>query len=156
MFKSKVNDMFKSMSEFVLCNGISIVELNPENFALRNDYIDNLFATAYLVINKIINPTGIHATVVRGFLSDKFIKSELSDEAVGHSLIWKHGKGLAIEITWEGFTYQNALTIASNFVQSNDYVACIITDSTLQIYRKTKVQEVRHKAKGSCRKVFSC
>ena len=143
----------QSKSEFVLRNGFSIRDLNPENYALKNDYIDNLFTTAYQVIDKIAIPSGLNISIVRGFLSRNYIENELSKEAEGHTLIYRFSKGLALSITWDDFNYASALTVARHFVDSVSNSTCIVTDKCLEVYRKTKKQEILHKTSSETRRV---
>lgn len=114
--------------QIVIANGVSISTLNPQNFALKNDYMDNLLSTAFMVFPIAIEVLGDRRFIIkRGFQSHAYITQEV--EAAITSELFKHTKGLALEFTWEGWTEEDALIVAKALYQRMKEPVKIIVNS---------------------------
>lgn len=115
---------------------ISIESLNPHNFAMKNEYIDNLISTAWLIIPKIATDVdGLR--VVKGFLSDAYMRQNYRLEKLEH--LTRHGSGLALELTWESFTVDDATSIGIKLLEETLEPLLVIVDtnrSKLCVYRR--------------------
>ena len=105
------------MNELKFADNVTMRELNPHNFALKNDYISNLISTALNVIpyaNEVIGSDRVRIT--RGFLSYSYITQELNIPSRLIKDIIKHSEGMAIELTWKEFDNEEALVLAKTVV----------------------------------------
>lgn len=105
------------MNELKFADNVTMRELNPHNFALKNDYISNLISTALNVIpyaNEVIGSDRVRIT--RGFLSYSYIMQELNIPSRIIKDIIKHSEGMAIELTWKEFDNEEALVLAKTVV----------------------------------------
>lgn len=135
--------------------GISYAELNPYNFALKNDYVQNLIYSGqslFSSIKKIVGNSNIKVT--RGFLSRRYLHDILpkinnSDE---RKLVAFHSVGLAISVKLEDFSF--ALDIAKECHNYND-CAVIMEEkhNLMSFYFQHEIMGIFQKVDGSLRLV---
>lgn len=105
----KENDM----AELTFANNITMKELNPHNFALKNTYISNLISTALNIIpilNEVIGEDAIKVT--RGFISNMYLRDRVNVPDWKIQNMMRHTEGLALEFTWRDFEFSDALLAA--------------------------------------------
>ena len=118
-------------SKLMFADNITMSELNPHNFALKNDYISNLVSTALAVIpyaNLMLGKDKVFVT--NGFLSRSYIQQELNLPKRKVEDMYKHAEGKALEITWEDFDVESAINLTNYmipiFVKEEDKVKMVI------------------------------
>ena len=105
----KENDM----AELTFANHITMKELNPHNFALKNTYISNLISTALNVIPILNEVIGVeHIKITRGFISNMYLRDRIKVPDWKMQNMLKHTEGLALEFTWKDFEFSDALLAA--------------------------------------------
>ena len=120
------------MNVLKFADKVTMNEMNPHNFALKNHYISNLISTALYVLpyaNACIGQQVVRVT--RGFLSRSYILTELQIPKHKTEDIFKHSEGLAVEITWDNFDMDTALDLVSyitNPVTGNGQKMKIVID----------------------------
>lgn len=120
------------MKQLKLAHGIKISDLNPHNFALKNDYMNNIISCG-LILTDCISKCGFKNSVniVKGFLSNSYIADNLAVSA-GKCIdfLMQHSRGNAIEITFDDFTVDKAIDFSKDMLYSardNDEICrCII------------------------------
>ena len=146
------------MSNIMFADNVTMAELNPHNFALKNDYISNLISTALAVIpyaNLIIGKENIQ--VVRGFLSRSYIQQEMALPKRRVDDIYKHAEGKAIEITWSDFDVESAINLTNYmipiFTKEGEKVKMVIdaVKSKLAFYFDSDKLEVGEETKEGYR-----
>ncbi len=101
------------MNKIKFADNVTMESLNPHNFALKNDYINNLVYTALAIIpyaNEYIGADKVRVT--RGFLSRKYMQDEIRIPPKKVDDLYKHAEGLAIELTWDNFDTESAIGLA--------------------------------------------
>jgi hypothetical protein len=120
----------------VFAENVTIESLNPHNFAMKNEYIDNLISTAWLLIPKIARQqSGLR--IVKGFLSDSYMRQHYRTDNADYIL--KHAKGLALEVTWDMFTADDATNVGHDIIRECLEPIYVIVDSSRKkicIYRR--------------------
>lgn len=120
----------------VFAENVTIESLNPHNFAIKNEYIDNLLSTAWLLIPKIgVRQSGIR--IIKGFLSEAYMRKHYKTDNALHLL--QHSRGLALEVSWDMFTVDDALLVGHALMDECYEPLYIIIDPSrkkLCIYRK--------------------
>lgn len=129
-------------TDVVIVEGVSLEHLNPHNAALKNEYTSNLVSTAFLVLPHIYDVVEAPLRIKRGFLSMSYIKEHLP--RIDDILI--HGKGLALEVTWDEWDYDDALSSAYalyNYVIMNtdEDIKIVINNDRKSIYARRDVTE---------------
>ncbi len=120
--------------QIIIAKGVSLSTLNPQNFALKNDYMNNLISTAFMAFPVAAEILGDRKFFVkRGFQSHAYVTEEV-ESAITSELI-KHTKGLAVEFTWEGWTEENALVVGKAIYQQiADPVNVIVNTENRTVY----------------------
>ena len=96
---------------------VTIESLNPHNFALKNEYIDNLLSTAWLLIPAIGREYG-DLKIIRGFMSEAYMRSQnYRVENAPH--IAQHAQGLALEVTWTMFNTDDAINTGLDLINTS-------------------------------------
>jgi hypothetical protein len=103
-------------------------------FALKNDYMDNLISTAFMVFPIAAEILGDRKFFIkRGFQSHAYITQEV--EAAITSELIKHTKGLALEFTWEGWTEEDALVVGKALYQRmKEPIKVIVNSENRTVY----------------------
>ena len=135
-----------------ITQNITLESLNPHNFHLKNDYINNLLSTAFIILPIVAeHVTGIEVT--KGFLSRSYLRSPSRDIKISH-VVYKHSIGLALELTWDNWTYEEALIVAEDIYErasdNDEKVMLVINEKqrTLYIGRGFKVSSILEDADG--------
>ena len=119
----KENDM----AELTFANHITMKELNPHNFALKNTYISNLISTALNVIPILNEVIGVeHIKITRGFISNMYLRDRIKVPDWKMQNMLKHTEGLALEFTWKDFEFSDALLAAKEVKLSLQLKKCRI------------------------------
>jgi len=142
------------MYDVVFAENVTIEALNPHNFALKNEYIDNLISTAWLVVTRVA-PEVEGIKVIKGFLSESYIRANFKSAG---DAVFQHGKGLALELTWNDFTVDKATTTGLTLINTCIEPLYVVVDSNrtkLCVYRKllTDKSELVQMIDGAIRKV---
>lgn len=64
------------MEHLKIANSVTIEQLNPLNFALKNQYFSNLITSALIVIPTATKISMEPVTVTKGFLSKAYIQNK--------------------------------------------------------------------------------
>lgn len=137
------------MKQLQFADNVTMTDLNPHNFALKNDYISNLVSTALMVIpiaNAIVGSDSV--MVKRGFLSRSYIQDELLHKPVFNKAdLYKHAEGLGVSITWRDFDSDTAIRVCNEviFAHPEEKIKMVIEDSTVTFTldnEKTEIGEV--------------
>jgi hypothetical protein len=103
-----------------IIEGISFSDLNPHNFHLKNDYINNILITAFSVLPVIAKEDLLDVRVIEAFVSSSFIKSSTD------KYLRKHFNGRALRITWRGFKVADAIQVALSLFEEIAHVEIVI------------------------------
>ena len=87
--------------------GISIHELNSYNCALKNDYINNLIATAFQIL-PLMNTLVHGIEIAKGFISEAMAK-DMSMLSCDRDRLYC--KGLAISFKWLDYSQEEAIKL---------------------------------------------
>lgn len=108
---------------------INVRDLNPYNFHLKNDYMENLLSTGFLIL-PILYEQVSNLKIINGFISSSFMRSKkrtLSQEDK------RFTRGLALSVTFDNFE-EMALEVAEDlyhsFAESEDEAIKITVDRT--------------------------
>lgn len=146
------------MTLLKFADNVTMAELNPHNFALKNDYISNLISTALNVIpyaNLVIGKEKV--LVTKGFLSRSYIQQELQLPKRRVEDFYKHAEGKAIEITWEDFDVESAIAFTTYmipiFIKEGDCVKMVIDSvkNRLSFYFDSDTKEVGEETRDGYR-----
>lgn len=81
-------------NDIKIAGDITFSQLNPHNFSLKNDYINNLFTTALMIIPRLYQHLNENIELIKGFVSKQYITDNYT-EMDKH--VYKHGEGLGLE-----------------------------------------------------------
>ena len=95
---------------------VTLEDLNPHNFHLKNDYINNLLFAA-LSVFPYLNNKGIDAKVLRAFISAGYMDENMP-EFKNERYSQKYSQGLGLLITWEDYTDLEAISEVSKLVST--------------------------------------
>lgn len=142
--------------DLIFAEGITLNQINPHNFSLKNKYMDNLITTSMTVLPVIERSLeNKQLKILKGFLSNSYALDRF--ETMTRSLIL-HTKGLALEISWDDFNENNAYFVAHNLFDyakknniklrividiNNEFIAVYYRTSKLQIVLKTKSKKYK-------------
>lgn len=147
-------DEGECMEIMEICNGVSLENLNPMNFALKNEYFSNLVSCGVMVLPFLTETLDERIIVTRGFLSRSYILNNIEGTVKLTKDFYKHAEGLALEITWDGFDVESAITVSRLALERNEcFIKCLINaekkvisfffDSTVSIILQTTSSGVR-------------
>ena len=114
--------------QLVIANGVTPWTLNPHNMALKNNYWENLMATAFTIFPRVTPVTGDDREIIvkRGFQSHAYIMQEVDPTA--DSDLLKHAKGMAIEFTWKDCNEDELMLVASSIYEGAQDPVKIVVD----------------------------
>ena len=125
------------MFDVKFAENVTIESLNPQNFAMKNDYIDNLISTALLLIPKLCR---VHDDLIitRGFISHAHMNANV---VIGshNDYLRQHEKGLALEVSWSNFDVEDATKISVMMLESfNEPILIVVNtkDKKIGMYRR--------------------
>lgn len=95
---------------------VTFEDLNPHNFHLKNDYINNILFVA-LSTFPMLNADGIDAKVLMGFVSNGYMEQNLPS-LKDTKYAGKYTQGLGLRITWEDYQPITAIGIVTKLVSS--------------------------------------
>lgn len=126
----------------VFAKGIDMYSVNPDNNALKNQYVDNILCTSLAVFSKLVS-VAKHIEdmkVTKGFISRSKLYSSV-DKPSARDV--KHAKGLGLSVTWKGYEPEEALSISKKFFEesTNDF-EIIIEDNQISFYRGVQYRKV--------------
>ncbi len=124
-----------------LIENVTFNSLNPHNFHLKNDYINNLLSTAFLIL-PVIDELIEKVEVRKGFLSRSYVRATIKNVKPYE---YQHTIGLAIEVTWSDWSYDSALIVAEKLFSSIEEGLKIIINpkrNTLFIGRGVKKSSI--------------
>ena len=137
------------MNTLQFADNVTMTELNPHNFALKNDYISNLISTALKVVPYANSMFGSHnIKVKRGFLSRSYIQEELLNTTnTNISDLYKHAEGLGITISWINFDSDSAIALCNEVAIANatENIKMVISNQSVTFTfdnEKTEIGEV--------------
>lgn len=114
-------------------NDLTIHDYNKDNKAMRNEFIDNCVGTMMFILPRICLPL-FGLKIIRGY--EPIVKGNILN---GYDR--KFGYGLAIGVSWEDWSVDESMLIASNILRTLNELVHIVIDvdmSTLFVYRKMK------------------
>jgi len=117
--------------ELKFADKVTMDELNPHNFALKNEYISNTISTALNVlpvINAIVGSDKVNVT--RCFLSRRFIFDEMNIPVDRIDDFLLHSEGLAIEVSIDEWEHELAILICKEVISNNDCAMKTLVDLT--------------------------
>lgn len=126
---------------------VTFEDLNPHNFHLKNDYINNILFCA-LNTFPYLNSEGIDAKIVRGFVSNGYMEQNLP-LVYKEKYSYKYTQGLGLIITWDSYDSTEAILIIpklvagikSNVLARIDH-ACKQVELLFEMTEPTKIYEV--------------
>lgn len=148
----------KNENDLIFAEHIRLSNVNPNNFALKNEYISNLMATCFSLIPTIVSVVGEdRVRVTRGFLSRQYMLDNLDVPEKAFDDVFKHSKGLALEITFEPYDPEISVALAKAIEDSDNQVKIIIDNKKQRIsfYRENKSFEVFEKTNSGLRLIYS-
>lgn len=95
---------------------VTFEDLNPHNFHLKNDYINNILFAA-LSTFPALNAEGVDAKVLRGFVSSAYMENNMP-EMRKHDYSGRYTQGLGLQITWDEYEPIVAISLITKLVQS--------------------------------------
>lgn len=131
------------MYDLMFAENCSIEQLNPHNFALKNNYIDNLISTGMTLIPRLSNYGIGQVTVLKGFLSRAYVTQNIG--CFKYDFMHKHTEGLAVELTWDNFDVSDATSTALGLAETIPEPVLLVVNTdkkSLAIYRDTLDQTV--------------
>ena len=142
--------------QLVICEGVTIFTLNPHNMALRNDYINNLLGTAFLVFPIVSKCLGYKTKImiIRGFESSAYIRQELGRTSSAET--YKHSCGFAVEFTWDGWTEEVMRYLALELYDKiSEYVRIVFdtTKKSIQVSRDWPQSRLIEKTRNETRTI---
>ena len=145
------------MRKLIFSEQITLHEINPHNFALKNDYISNLIDTAMLVIppaDALLPDRNLR--VVTGFLSRSYILEQVEKDTDLFTDLIQHSEGLAIELTWDNFTPDEAIALARNYMSVKMCVKILINNKkkTISFFLKEEKNKILEKSINGIRLVY--
>ena len=126
--------------DFMFGKDISLREINPDNNALKNEYVDNLMTTAMMVVPPLDQIFG-NLIVVQGFtaaskLYKEILPKEKPERTKANMYEIRHTLGYGLCLTWEGYDVDRALAFAKEFLKSTtENVNFLIYNSYIGFYR---------------------
>jgi len=118
-------------NELKFADKVTMDDLNPHNFALKNEYISNTISTALNIlpiINSIVGSDKVNVT--RCFLSRKFIFDEMVIPSDRFNDFLLHSEGLAIEVSLDDFDDDLAIFISKEVILKNETPLKALIDLT--------------------------
>jgi hypothetical protein len=118
---------------------IAFEDLNPHNFHLKNDYINNLLFTALNILPPLAK-YNIKPKILLAFVSNSYAQDNL-EEYHTNPLFYKFTQGLALRITWDNYSQIDAITIIPDIlkdVKSNVYAYLNQDESYVDLYFEMK------------------
>jgi len=111
--------------------GITFESLNPHNFHLKNDYINNLLSTAFMILPSIADEVST-VKILKAFLSRSYLRS-LDRDIV--PAVYKHSIGLALEVTWADWDMTKALLVADKlFSEIEEGIKLVINTKNKSLF----------------------
>lgn len=138
----------------VFAKGVTISEVNPDNYHMKNNYADNIFATCLSVL-PIVDTFVKNIRVVKGFIALKKYKSD-NGEDNQRSNEKKYCKGLGLEITWDDYNKKSCRIIASKILMDlpGENFIIIIKDNSVEFLRKTLTTKIIEKVDKEFREIY--
>jgi len=132
----------------VFARNVDLYSVNPDNNALKNQYIDSLICTSLAIFTKLGNDLpGIDFKVVKGFISRSKLFSTPDKKPDAYEV--KHAKGLGIEITWDGYSSALGIDVAKRFFdESKNDFEILVFDNSIGFYRGIKHRKVVRMLEG--------
>ena len=148
----------KNKNELIFGDNIKMNNINPHNFALKNDYISNLMTTCLSIIpvvNRVVGKE--NSRVTRGFLSRQYMIDHFEMSGSLQEDLLKFSQGLALEMTFEPYDNDVAITIAHNVGESDRQVKVIIDNKKQKrsFFRNNSFFEIYQKTNEGLRLVFT-
>ncbi|HNX38197.1 MAG TPA: hypothetical protein PL124_03940 [Candidatus Cloacimonadota bacterium] len=99
------------MKPIQFADGITLLNLNPFNYALKNDYINNLMNTGMCILPIVADTVVGDISIKKCFTSKKqFLNNDYEKE--DPRLSDKFSEGLAIRLTWDEYDANMATQLA--------------------------------------------
>ena len=112
--------------QFVIASGVTLNTLNPQNYSLKNDYLENLLVTAFTAFPAAAKVIGDRRFIVRkGFIPYSVLQE--NDPRASSDQI-KHTKGLAVRFAWDGWTPEEGMWVAQAIYQERAEPVKVIVD----------------------------
>jgi hypothetical protein len=129
-------------NQILFTKDVTLEHLNPLNYSLKNDYMNNLFVTGFSILPIINRITAMPIIVKRAMASRKTLRS-------GNKPVWsientyldKFTEGMALSVTWDGFEINEAAEIANAIMTGLDEKVVIFINSMdkyMNVYRDTR------------------
>jgi hypothetical protein len=98
--------------QIIIAEGVTLYTLNRNNFSMKNDYMDNLLATAFSVFPLVAHVLGaeVKIEVKKGFIAYAHYVEAVNPRATEEELAFT--KGLGVQFSWAGFTEDAARGLA--------------------------------------------
>jgi len=141
----------------VFAKGVTLAEVNSENFHMKNDYADNLIVTCMEIL-PIIDNNVSSIKIINGFISRKKLFNEVLDSTKSPTPDQKkHCKGLALELTWKSYSRESALTIAHLLLKElhHEVLKIVIKSDSIAVFRKMAKNKIIQVFPDEVRVVFS-
>ncbi len=127
-------------------NEVTLENLNPLNYALKNEYIGNLISTGALILPRVQDHLAFPVVVKKAMVNRNIMLSlGRSKFQVEEDLKDKFMKGLAITISWHDFNAVTAMEAIQGVMSSTDEKLTVIInedDSYVSFYRGTKTRQI--------------
>ncbi|MFA7142569.1 MAG: hypothetical protein WC175_01110 [Candidatus Dojkabacteria bacterium] len=147
----------KNENDLIFADYIRLSNINPHNFALKNEYISNLITTCMNIIPVVNSIVGKECTrVTRGFLSRQYMLDNLDIPERMFDDLMKHSKGLALEMTFEPFDPDVSISVANAVIENDKQVKVIIDNKKRRIsfFRESDFFGIYEKTNNGLRLVY--
>ncbi len=127
-------------SDIKFTKEISLIHLNPLNYALKNDYMSNLFSTGLLVLPVLGSAIKYPMFVKKAMISRKVLFSTKPPSILELKLQDKFAEGLALSVGWDGFDIHEAIDASRSVINNADENVIVVvndTDKYVSFYRDT-------------------
>ena len=127
----------------VFARGITIQEVNPESYALKTPYADNLFGTCLSVL-PIVDKYVESVKIIEGFVSRAKMLSKKKDNNKLNKYEFAHTEGNAIVFSWNEYDPDNGLSIAKEILKAlpQGNIHIIIYDYGIGVYRELDSRKI--------------
>ena len=148
------------MNEIKFTNDISLEHLNPFNYALKNDYMCNLFSTGLAILPALARTITYPIYVKKAMTSRRVLLSgNKPRNSIDLKLQEKFSEGLALCVSWDMFNASETIEAVQGVMSSLDENLIAVIDNTdnhVSFYRNTKdkvIYETTEDGNGNVRTI---
>jgi len=129
--------------KLIIIKGITFDSLNPHNFHLKNDYINNILLVAFSTLPFFTDKDNVR--ILNGFLSKSYVRSTDMVMATNN----KFTRGKSYSITWDNFNSIEAIDLSLAIFQSSELPIELIIDidnNFMEVSHETKESIIKERS----------